>query len=328
MNDTRFDTQVAPNENNPPKRPPLDKKTFKKKFKKEGRRVRGISPMAGVSPYIMVERNDSQNLIRDTLRTDKIDRYIKEKQRQGMTNFSIMHYFMASYIRAVSQRPAINRFIRGQKVYTRDHIEICLTIKKEMTLESPDTVVKAFFTPDATAEDVYYELNRIIEEYRNDPGGSFDNAAKIVNYIPGVFKKFVIWLLKLLDYFGGLPRFLTKLSPFHGSFFITSMGSLGIPPIYHHLYNFGNVPMFIAFGTKRHACELDLDGNPVRRKYVDYTVVTDERICDGFAYASAFKVFRRYLANPYLLDNPPEEVFEDPDIDKKKKKKAKADAQK
>lgn len=305
MNDTRFDTQVTQQENVTQERPPLDKKAFKKKFKKEGRRVRGIPPISGVSPYIMVERNDAQNFIRDTLRTDRIDKYIKEKQRQGMTHFSIMHYLMASYIRAVSQRPAINRFIRGQKVYTRDHIEICLTIKKEMTLEAPDTVIKAFFTPDATAEDVYYELNRIVEEYRNDPGGSFDNAAKIVNYIPGVFKKFVIWFLKLLDYFGGLPRSLTKLSPFHGSFFITSMGSLGIPPIYHHLYNFGNVPIFLSFGAKYRQNKINDEGNVERHSYVDFTVVMDERICDGFYFASALKLMKGIAKNPWILDEVP-----------------------
>jgi len=40
--------------------------------------------------------------------------------------------------------------------------------------------------------------------------------------------------LKLLDYFGLAPYSLIKVSPFHGSMFITSLGSLGIPPIYHH----------------------------------------------------------------------------------------------
>ncbi len=305
MNDTRTDTPVSPNEEAPQEKKSFDEKAFKKKFKKEGRRVKGISPMAGVSPYIMVERNDAQNFIRDTLRTDKIDKYIKEKQRQGMPHFSIMHYLMASYIRAVSQRPAINRFIRGQKVYTRDHIEICLTIKKEMTLEAPDTVIKAFFTPDATASDVYYELNRIVEGYRNTPGGDFDNTAKVVNYIPGLLKKFVIWFLKLLDYFGWLPRFLTRLSPFHGSFFITSMGSLGIPPIYHHLYNFGNVPIFLSFGAKYRQNKINDEGIVERHSYVDFTVVMDERICDGFYFASALKLMKNIARNPWILDEVP-----------------------
>lgn len=311
MNEFRFDTRSDPKDRTSQEQKTFDEKAFKKRFKKEGRRVKGISPMAGVSPYIMVERNDSQNFVRDTLCTDKIDKYIKEKQREGMTQFTLMHYLMASYIRTVSQRPGINRFIRGQKVYTRDHIEICLTIKKKMILDSPDTVIKAFFTPDATAKEVYTELNRIVEEYRNAPGGSFDNTAKVINYIPGLFKKFVIWFLKLLDYFGLLPRFLTRLSPFHGSFFITSMGSLGIPPIYHHLYNFGNVPIFLSFGAKYRQNKINDEGDVERHSYVDFTVVMDERICDGFYFASALKLMKGISRNPWILDEVPDVV---PDI--------------
>lgn len=123
--------------------------------------------------------------------------------------------------------------------------------------------------------------------------------------------KATVSFLKTLDYFGCIPRKLTLLSPFHGSMAITSMGSLGIPPIYHHLYNFGNIPVFIAFGAKYYKNELKLDGTVERNKYIDYTVVTDERICDGFYFASALKVLKDCLYNPDKLDTPPETVVED-----------------
>ena len=132
-----------------------------------------------------------------------------------------------------------------------------------------------------------------------------------LNLIPGVVLKFVVWLLKLLDYFGLLPKFLLELSPFHGSLFFTSMGSLGIPPIYHHLYDFGNLPCFGAFGMKRKALEVQEDGSVVQKKYVDVKFVLDERICDGFYYATFFKYFKRLVAHPEVLDNPPEEVVQD-----------------
>ena len=281
------------------------------KIKRVGRRIKNLPPMAKVSPYIMVNRNESSNMIKDRIKTDRIDAYIKEKREAGLTNFTLMHVFVAAYIRAVSQRPGINRFIQGQRVYARRNIEICLVIKKEMSLESPDTAVKAYFYPDATAEDVYYEFERIINDYRESPGGDFDDTAKVLSFIPGVCMKFAVWWLKLLDYFGLLPRFLTKLSPFHGSFFITSMGSLGIPAIYHHLYDFGNLPIFLSFGSKYRENELQDDGTVIKHSYVDYTVVTDERICDGYYFASAMKFMRSIVRNPRQLDQRPEQVIQD-----------------
>ena len=55
------------------------------------------------------------------------------------------------------------------------------------------------------------------------------------------------------------------------------------------------------------------DGSVAARKYIDYTFVTDERICDGFYYASALKLIKSYLRSPAALDSPPAQVV--PDID-------------
>lgn len=282
----------------------------------DGRRVRTLPPMAQVSPYIMPNRAAASNYFKDSIEITEIEKYIRKKRKEGLTGFGIMHVIIAAYVRAVSQRPAINRFLSGQHVYARDeHIEISLTVKKEMTNEAPDTCVKAYLSARDTADEVYKKMNEVVTANKEsqDLDSGFDSLAKFISSIPGVFLKFVVWFLKFLDYFGLLPRKLTQLSPFHASFFITSMGSLGIPPIYHHLYDFGNIPIFVAFGAKRKQYELRKDGTVAERKYVDYTAVTDERICDGFYYASAFKLMRSYFKNPYILDEPVETVV--PDID-------------
>ena len=91
------------------------------------------------------------------------------------------------------------------------------------------------------------------------------------------------------------------------------MGSLGIPPIFHHLYDFGNLPVFGAFGMKRRATEVLEDGTVVQKKYVDVKFTLDERIVDGFYYAAFFKHYKRLLMHPEILDNPPEEVLSDID---------------
>ena len=138
-----------------------------------------------------------------------------------------------------------------------------------------------------------------------------DNVAAILNYIPGLFLKFTVWFLKLLDYFGLLPRALTKVSPFHGTMFITSMGSLGVPPVQHHLYDFGNLPVFMAFGPKKKRNILQSDGSVTEKRYCEFAVTMDDRICDGYTYAQAFKVMKKYVSDPYLLDSPPETVAVD-----------------
>ncbi len=282
----------------------------------DGRRVRTLSPMAQLTAYFQVERNTCSNLFEESFEITHVERYIRQKRREGLTDFGITHVLLAAYCRGLAKYPQLNRFIAGQKVYSRGNdIQYCMVIKKEMTTESPDTSIKVHLTPYDTAEDVYNKLNAAVESVKDQPeaDSSFDNLMIALTTIPSVFMKFTVWLLKLLDYFGMLPKFLLELSPFHGSLFFTSMGSLGIKPIYHHLYDFGNLPAFGAFGCKRKAYELQEDGSVALRKYIDLKFVLDERICDGFYYATFFKHYRRILRNPEVLDNPPDEVIADID---------------
>ncbi len=282
----------------------------------DGRKIRTLAPMAQITAYFQVERNTCSNLFEESFEISHIDRYIRQKRREGLTDFGITHVLLAAYVRGVAKYPQLNRFISGQKVYSRGNdIQYCMVIKKEMTVDSPDTSIKVHLTPYDTAVDVYNKLNAAIEGVKatQELDSSLDGLIQYLNMIPSIVLKFIVWLLKLLDYFGMLPKFLLELSPFHGSLFFTSMGSLGIPPIYHHLYDFGNLPCFGAFGMKRRSLEVLEDGTVVQKKYIDVKFVLDERICDGYYYATFFKHYRRLLAHPEILDNPPEEVVRDID---------------
>lgn len=282
--------------------------------RKDGRLLRTREPMSIVETFILVDRTGATNYIQDKVEISKAEEYIKRKRKEGLNGFGLMHLMVAIYVRVASRAPAVNRFVSGQRVYARDRIEVNIDIKKEMTLEAPNTCVKIILSPDDTAEDVYRKMKEVIDvEKGGESESDFDSVAGALAKFPKLFFKFSIWFLKLLDYFGWLPKSLLEVSPFHGSFFITSMGSLGIPPIFHHLYSFGNVPIFCAIGPKRTEYEIDRDGNTVKKKYMDYTFSTDERIVDGYYYATAFRMMKLCFSDPDKLDFPPEKVVEDID---------------
>lgn len=297
------------------KKRPVEPGTYVKRFgdRNDGRRLRKLSPIFAVSPYLMKTRNTSQNFIADEIEVTAMEKYIHEKRRAGMKQFGTLHVLLAAYVRTCARYPGLNRFIAGQRIFTRDReIEVNMTIKKEMSNDSPDTVIKVTFDPADTADAVYRRFNAKVQEVKDAPADtSFDKLAGAFNLIPGLLLKFFVFLLQAADYFGLLPRFLTKLSPFHGSLYITSMASLGIPPIYHHLYDFGNVPVFCSMGKKRRVYEPQRDGSVVLRKYLDCNFVTDERIVDGFYFASCMRYLHGLLDDPWQLDQPVGEIARD-----------------
>ena len=285
------------------------------RLQEEGRRIRSLPPVNYIIPYIMVNRNGSSNLFEEAFEITNVDRYIRQKRREGLTNFGIMHVFLTAYCRGVAKYPGVNRFIAGQKIYSRgEDIQFCMTIKKDMTTDGAETEIKLHLSPRDTVYDVYKKMNDAIVKVKNTPlDAGVDNAAYALTMIPGVVLKFFVWFLKTLDYFGLLPKFLLEVSPFHGSIFFTSMGSLGIPPVYHHLYDFGNLPVFGSFGCKRRALELQEDGTVVQRKYIDFRFTLDERTVDGFYYAAFLKYYKRLIQHPEVLDEAPAEIVKDMD---------------
>ncbi len=289
------------------------KKRFGDRY--DGRRIRSLSPMTYIVPFIMKQRNDASNLFFGSVEMGRIDNYIRRKRKEeGLAGFGFLHVVMAAYIRTVSQRPGLNRFCAGQRIYQHYDITISMMVKKSMDLNAQESAVKPIFERTDTATDVYRKLEELVSIAREDGDTNlFDNVAKVINFLPALLLRAFVGFISFLDYFGLMPKVIHKASPFHCSVFITNLGSLGIPPIYHHLYNFGTCPVFFAFGAKRTALEVQKDGSVEKHKYIDYTVVTDERITDGHYYASAFKYLDYIFRHPEILDKPPEEVFEDVD---------------
>ena len=281
----------------------------------DGRRIRSLPPANQLGCYIMPDRNGASNLFEEHFEITNVERYIRAKRREGLTNFGIVHVFLACYCRAIAKYPGVNRFISGQHIYSRgEDIQFCMTIKKEMSTDGAETEIKLHLSPRDTAYDIYRKLNEEITKVKNTPlDAAVDNVAYAFMLVPGVVLKFLVWLLKTMDYFGLLPKFLLEVSPSHGSIYLTSMGSLGIPPVYHHLYDFGNVPVFGSFGCKRKANELDEEGNVVQKKYVDFRFTLDERTVDGFYYAAFLKYYKRLFQHPEVLDQAPAEVVKDID---------------
>ena len=313
-----LETPVTNTDTTPAAEPRLPRPAPRKKRRgdrKDGRRVRTAQPMAKMMAFIMKDRADAMNYFADELDVTETDAFCKKMIADGYEGFSFLHIMLAAYVRTISQKPALNRFISGQRIYARNNIEVNMVIKKDMSEDSPDTAISVIFEPDDTVIDIYEKFNAVVmkEKEKEDLDSSFDKTAGTLASLPRPILRFAVRMLFWLDYHGWIPKSLTDLSPFHGSMIITSMGSLGIRPIYHHIYNFGNLPVFISYGVKRTEYKLKRDGSVEQRRMMDLKVVTDERICDGFYYASAFKMIRRFVEHPAVLLKRPEQIFEDID---------------
>ncbi len=290
---------------------------LKRKFgdRYDGYRVKNVDPFFLLIPYIMKTRVDSQVFYTDRLEITEIEKFVREHTLTDIPGLKLYHVMVASMVRLLSQRPYLNRFVAGRKIYARNHISISMAMKRSMSDDADTTTVKPRFEPTDVLQDVVNKFNTAIEQNRTTVNeNQTDFTAKLIGGLPGGLIKFTIWFLDGLDKVGLMPKVINKVSPFHTSMFLTNMGSIGIKPIYHHIYEFGSTSVFVAIGKKYIENEIDEQGNVIKRKYIDIKVVADERICDGYYYANSMRMLAKIIKDPETLLEKPKEVIMDDGI--------------
>ncbi|HPE16605.1 MAG TPA: hypothetical protein PK597_06585 [Oscillospiraceae bacterium] len=269
----------------------------------DGWRVRKVNDVNWLIPYIMRTRLDSQNHFDERVSVEKVEQFIRA-HRKEIPELSTMHVFVAAMVRLLALRPQLNRFVMWNKLFARNRIEMSLMVKRAFSDEGEETAIKPSFQPEDTIYDVVRRMQEEIEaKGRVGQSAGIDKTAHLLGLFPPFLLRFVIFLFRWMDNLWCVPRFIYDASPFHCSFFLTNVGSLGIGSIYHHLYEFGTCSIFLALGRKGRTAS--------GGKTVSLRFVLDERICDGYYYAYSMRVLRRILANPDVLLTPPEEVVVD-----------------
>lgn len=276
----------------------------------DGRRIKTLLPYYKMIPYIMKERADAHVYFEDEISIDGIEEYIKSKKEEGI-KITHMDVVLAAISRTILEKPRLNRFIMNRRIYARNELSISLAIVKKLTEEDyVDTTVKFKIKPEDTIFTIASQEQKIVSENKDaNQNNSTDRLAKIITSLPNWLVKFAVWVITKLDNHNMLPKSIIDASPFHTSIFLTNLGSVGIDSIYHHIYNFGTTSGFLAMGGRKERIKDYKTGET--EKYITFRFVMDERICDGYYYAKAFQVFRRYILNPKLLEQPCLDAKED-----------------
>ena len=270
-------------------------------LRSDGRKIKSLDPLFRVIPHVMKERSDAHVYFSQDIPIKSLDEYIAKKDQEGI-KMSYMNIIYAALVRMLAEKPSLNRFIMDGRTYARHGIHISLAIKKGMTEDAEETTIKLPFTGSENIFEVKEILdNAILQNKDKENQNDTDKLVKFLSYVPNWLYKLIVNILMYLDKHGMMPKFIIKLSPFHTSAFLTNVGSLGIDAIYHHLYNFGTTGVFLAMGKKKKSYIYE-DDDIVPEKSISLAWVADERICDGFYYATALKSFYRYLKKPELLE--------------------------
>ena len=278
----------------------------------DGKLLRHTDPMYHVVAHIMEKRSDSMNNITLDIPLEPIEKYIRQKKKEGVS-MSHMAVILAAFNRTVCDFPALNRFVVNKRIYARNEIAIGMVVLKAGATGA-ETMNKIYLQPEDTILDVNRRINDYVTTSRDVADENpTDKIIKVLVGIPGLLR-IGVNILKWLDWHGLLPKFIIKASPMHNTMVFTNLASIRTNHIHHHCYDFGTTSMIMAAGNAREVPRRTRDGEIVHEKCLPLGLVMDERIASGYYFAQAFRKMKEYFKNPALLEEPPERILVDPEL--------------
>lgn len=271
------------------------------KRRHDGTYIKGREAYSRLVPHIMPTRSESVVFYPIELNVENALRYMDEKRAQGI-KLTLFNIVLAAIARTAMEYPKINRFVAGRRLYAHNDFTVAYVIKRQMTLEGDDSLVKIPFTPEQTLFETAANMN---ERRREVKKGSQEGVDKLIVFFSKLPRIFLCWIssfIELLEFFGLVPRALSDSLPFYCSVFGSNLGSIGADAPFHHLYEWGTCSIFLTLGKTFDKLVLDEDGTVRYAKHANIRATIDERICDGFYLSRALDRFAQLMQNPEQLE--------------------------
>lgn len=248
----------------------------------DGRRV-AVHPYRRMMGFLIRRRNEAAVYFEQTLDLTATLPWLAA-QRVGL--FPLLLHALAGVLH---ERERLNRFTVGRRTYQRTHVALSFAAKKQMSDDAPLATVKRRFPAGETLPELAAALDGEVRGARAAAPSAMDKELRVLLALPGFLLALGIALLARLYAWGLAPRGLIETDPMYTSAFVANLGSIRLDAAYHHLYEHGNCPLFVAIGAIRHTP----DGP---RLTIRYTF--DERVEDGLYCARALQLLQQRVEDP------------------------------
>jgi hypothetical protein len=261
----------------------------------DGDLARDVPATRRIMPFLMRTRTESAVYFEQRVDAEPGLRRLARLHAEAGTHATFFHLVIHALVETLAERPRLNRFVSGQHIYQRRGIWISYSAKKALSDEAPIFVVKRELTPGRTLGETVQVTQSDVREGRSDRPSHVDKELGVLLRLPTFLLGALVRLLRWLDARNLAPRALIGPNPMFASVFIANLGSVRLEAAFHHLYEYGNIPIFVTVGRVHDAVVPLPDGRVAVRKQVLLRWSFDERIEDGLYCAHALERLRARL---------------------------------
>ena len=269
----------------------------------DGTRVTKAPKVRLFMPHLMPRRSEAvvyfEHRIDLSGTYDYLDRWNADPSRPKLTLF---HVFNAALAFTLHERPRLNRFIAGRRLYQRNAIDIAISVIKAKNDDAKLTVVKKRFDATDGLLGIRDRIEDVVANGRDPAETASEKEVSLLSLLPRSLIPFFVKLQKVGDYFNILPASLIANDPLYSSAMVSNLGSIGIDSAFHHLYEHGTLPIFATLGRAGPEVVVNEAGDPVVRPCMTARYSFDERISDGYYAARGLDLLQELVQRPWMME--------------------------
>ncbi|MCR4951558.1 MAG: 2-oxo acid dehydrogenase subunit E2 [Solobacterium sp.] len=260
-----------------------------------------------VMTALFPKRTDCEVYLHDTIDVTELLKYM-EKKNEGKTEgkLTVFHCAITALARMVRERPMMNRFIQGYRIYERNEISLSFVAKRRFTDGTEESLMFMVPKDTDTVNEISAKIIGDVTEMRKSEHstGGIDELLDKFAALPRPLLAASVRFIRYMDFWGVNPKFLTDGDPNYSTILVANLGSIKGPAVYHHLNNYGTNSIMVTLGTIHKEEILMDDGHKEIRDVIDIGATLDERIGDGFYFVRSLKLIKYIFAHPELLEKP------------------------
>ncbi len=272
----------------------------------DGERVKNARIIELFAPYLLKSKNEALIFYKQTVPVQAVFDYIKKHNEQvSKKEYTFFSVLLAAMVKIGPEFPQLGRFVVGKRLYQRKEITFSFVMKSSDDQDARNNWVKARFTGKERLSDIASRLNELKDkthQSEEDSGGGADASLKFLFSFPPFLRPLVFSCAHLLNRMNLLPKKMIEGDPMFAACVIANVGSVGLNPPYHHLYEWGTCSLFMSVG-KAYPLAVPHDEKGYEfKQVVDIHYTLDERTAFGTFSTKALDRLEYYLNHPELLE--------------------------
>ena len=268
----------------------------------DGSPVPDVHPVRRIMPFIMPSKNGAFVLFEHDIPTAPLVAFLSEANRARPAGRAItmFHCVLRAAGIALTEFPRLNRYVSGSRLYARRGVWLAFSAKQRLERDAPLFTAKVEFRPGEPLDAFVDRVLAALGEGRSGKETATDREIKGFLRLPAPVLRTAVKLQRVLDGWNVYPSKLLVDDPLYASMFVANLGSVGLEAAYHHLYEYGTIPIFATMGRVHRAPVVREDESVGSREVFRLRYTYDERVEDGFYAARALERLAAVLAEPAL----------------------------